>query len=235
MVLEGGVSRVDQTTGAAHLLPGLVLLESAGPQYTVDHVLSCSADKDALNTLADKLGLPKRDRKAFSEAVGVAATRQSAAAATPATVVPVWLEQARETVGRSMKPFVTVDGGWDVYIIVKVMQGFFREVFAPKLTAGSTPAPRHEAESSARTVLVTLLQVVERRTRRAHSVNEPPTTASEALESLRCMRDVLALFGEAAAAATIQQLLEDAQDLMRLCRTHQGKYCATYLGCSGWV
>jgi hypothetical protein len=39
------------------------------------------------------------------------------------------------------------------------------------------------------------------------------------------MHDVLTLFDEAAAAATIQQQLEDAQELVRLCRIHQGTVC----------
>ena len=169
--------------------------------------------------------LRKQDNSLFSRAVAAANQHQASSTRAVGGGAPMWLEHAQKAVGRKLKEYVTVDGHWDVYIVSKVMQGYFREAFAPKLGHQNTSGhsiPLHELESRNCTVLGTLLQTLERRTRRAHTVNEPTTTEAEVLDSLRCMAEVLEQFQGPAAAAGMQQLLEEAHALVKVCRSNSG-------------
>jgi hypothetical protein len=226
-LLGSAVSRIDTT--APNPFPGMLVFADAEVLYTPGHTLSkdgCyNGDARALRAMVDAVGLRKQDNSLFSRAVAAANQHQASSTRAVGGGAPMWLEHAQKAVGRKLKEYVTVDGHWDVYIVSKVMQGYFREAFAPKLGHQNTSGhsiPLHELESRNCTVLGTLLQTLERRTRRAHTVNEPTTTEAEVLDSLRCMAEVLEQFQGPAAAAGMQQLLEEAHALVKVCRSNSG-------------
>lgn len=185
-------------------------------------------DGVVIKDIVEVLGLPKTDIRAFSLAVkkrseasgagagAAASATSSGATAAPASPTPKWVLKAKEAFGRKMKPYIkehSVDT--DIYQTIKIMQGFFREVFAPALkemadaandsaaapsmlgsfdlgrrpSAGGTDAvPWHRAELNAAAVLNSLVQTVQRRNMRAHLDAEPcPTSEAEVLDSLRTM------------------------------------------------
>ena len=116
----------------------------------------------------------------------------------------LWLQKCRQTCGKASASHMKADDEtWDVFKLVQILTGYLKDVFAPNL--GLSQKYRVKG------LLNSLLEVQEARNRRAHNVLP---TDEEVLDSLYCMKDVLALFGKETEVTEVSELIAEAEELV---------------------
>ena len=118
-----------------------------------------------------------------------------------------WLRECRKCVGPKMVQYVNDDGTrWDLYTLVKVMQGHLRQAFVGRLGLAEYPAKE---------LLTRLLHAAEGRNQRAH---ERQPTEAEVVETLGQMKRALEMCSCGDAAAKMADLLAETQRLVDAAR-----------------
>eukprot|EP00037_Helgoeca_nana_P005517 m.52207 g.52207 ORF g.52207 m.52207 type:complete len:1215 (+) comp16504_c0_seq1:381-4025(+) len=131
----------------------------------------------------------------------------------PVSPVPGWITECMVICGRRTKAFLTVDTHWDVTILVTVMQGMLKSVFAPKMLN----------HFEAQVLLRGILSVATVRNDRAKRV---VTSESDVLVALRQMAGVIQQCA-CDDAVVLNELLSHAKQLVQRATTEGGSTTAS--------
>jgi len=132
----------------------------------------------------------------------------------PVAPVPWWIEECRVFFGATVKPYVNASNHWDVHIIVVVMRGLLRDVFAQHM-------PDH---FHAKELLRGILRVLSMRSTRAHRV---AVVESDVLSALQQMTSVMKQCRcEPKAVAAMTDLLDKVKALVHRAGMEGDTVCA---------
>jgi len=156
-----------------------------------------------MRRLGEKMGLTGEERARLWQVLKAEQREAKKQNEAPAR----WLRECRKCVGQKMVQYVNDDGArWDLYTLVKVMQGHLRQAFVGRLGLDEYPAKE---------LLTRLLHAAEGRNQRAH---ERQPTEAEVVETLGQMKRALEVCSFGDAASKMADLLAETQRLVDAAR-----------------